>query len=171
MRGEVKIKTARLVIKKPADKDKHALVEQINDWEVVKWLADVPHPYTLADAAEWLDLTRKEELRLNIFLEDKLIGGVALEKKDDTDYELAYWLGRKYWGQGFATEAAGNLLAYGVKNLPQAKITAGYMIGNESSKNVLKKLGFKEIGRDEKYIAVHKAKIPCIEMLFAPDDI
>ena len=41
-------------------------------------LSNVPHPYTDKDADYWLGKIENEELNLNIFLYDVLIGGVGL---------------------------------------------------------------------------------------------
>ena len=41
------IKTKRLVLKKPTKKINTKLIaSQMGDWEVAKWLSDVPYPYT-----------------------------------------------------------------------------------------------------------------------------
>jgi len=50
------IKTKRLVLKKPTKKiNKKLIVSKIGDWEVAKWLSDVPYPYTEQKAEEWLN--------------------------------------------------------------------------------------------------------------------
>ena len=39
------IQTYRLIIKPPEPGDVEALVALVNNWEVVKWLVDVPYPF------------------------------------------------------------------------------------------------------------------------------
>ena len=48
------INTERLNLKKIEKKDIKILVNHLNNWNVVQWLVNVPHPYTLNDAAKWL---------------------------------------------------------------------------------------------------------------------
>ena len=84
----IEIKTDRLILKKPKTKqDKLLLVSQIGDWEVVKWLATVPYPYTYNDCEDYLKISNNDELALNIFLDNKLIGGVGLDLHNDNYYD------------------------------------------------------------------------------------
>jgi RimJ/RimL family protein N-acetyltransferase len=148
----IEIKTDRLILKKPKSKqDILSIVSQIGDWEVVKWLAMVPYPYTYNDCESYLKESNNNELALNIFLDNQLIGGVGLHLHNDNYYELGYWLGKDYWGKGYATESSKYLLEYALKKLDSPKIKSGYFIDNLPSGNVLKKLGFKEIGIEKRY--------------------
>ena len=148
----IEIKTDRLILKKPKSKqDILSIVSQIGDWEVVKWLAMVPYPYTYNDCESYLKESNNNELALNIFLDNQLIGGVGLHLHNDNYYELGYWLGKDYWGKGYATESSKYLLEYALGKLDSPKIKSGYFIDNLPSGNVLKKLGFKEIGIEKRY--------------------
>ena len=89
----IKIKTNRLLLKKPKQRDQNNLIELLNNWEVVKWLSHVPFPYTQNDARNWLKEVQRENLNLNIFLEDELIGGIGLTLDQKENYELGYLLG------------------------------------------------------------------------------
>lgn len=65
-----------------------------------------------------------------------------LAEKDD-EAELGYWLGVPYWGQGLVPEASRELLRYAFENLTLSRVWCGYFDGNEKSKRVQEKLGFK----------------------------
>ena len=65
-----------------------------------------------------------------------------LAEKDD-EAELGYWLGVPYWGQGLVSEAARELLRYAFEDLKLSRVWCGYYDGNEKSKRVQEKLGFK----------------------------
>ena len=148
----IELKTDRLILKKPKSKqDILSIVSQIGDWEVVKWLAMVPYPYTYNDCESYLKESNNNELALNIFLDNQLIGGVGLHLHNDNYYELGYWLGKDYWGKGYATESSKYLLEYALGKLDSPKIKSGYFIDNIPSGNVLKKLGFKELGIEKRY--------------------
>lgn len=139
----IEIKTKRLLIKKPQIRDKQKLILELNDREVSKWLENVPFPYLDKDADNWINSLTFNNLEFNIFLENNLIGGVGLKK----DYRLGYWLGKDYWGNGYATETGRELIEYATKELKIKKITARYMTENKNSAKVLNKLGFKEVGK------------------------
>lgn len=140
-----KIETERLVLKKLVDADKERLVSLIGDFRVSKTLSNVPYPYTLDDADEWLKIVDNEEFNLNIFLNDDLIGGIGLTPAEDDFYELGYWLGVEYWGQGYATESVMELLNYAKSNTPCEKFKANVFKENVASAKVLEKNGFKRV--------------------------
>ncbi len=46
---------------------------------------------------------------------EALIGAIGLTLDIPNERaELGYWIGRRYWNRGYATEAAGSLLMYGM---------------------------------------------------------
>lgn len=65
-----------------------------------------------------------------------------LAKKDD-EAELGYWLGVPCWGQGLVPEAAREVLRHAFEDLKLSRVWCGYYDGNEKSKYVQEKLGFK----------------------------
>lgn len=160
------ITTKRLELRKLCRDDLAALVRQINDWEVARWLSRVPYPYTMADAEAWLSHVELQELTLTIFRNDHLVGGVGLSEGDDGYHELGFWLGRDYWQQGFATEAAAALLDHARTELGLNKIKASYITGNEASANVLRKLGFERTGNIEMHCQSRAERVTCISMVF-----
>ena len=134
------IKTKRLVLKKPTKKiNKKLIVSQIGDWEVAKWLSDVPYPYTEQKAEEWLNNINYDDLLFSIFRNNSLIGGVGLSLEEDNDLDLGFWIGRDHWGKGYATEAAMGLIQYVKKEFNFKQIKACYIKGNTGSSNVLMK--------------------------------
>ena len=154
------IHTDRLILRKAISKqDKISLVSQIGDWEVVKWLANVPYPYTYNDCEDYFLISDSNQYALNIFLDNKLIGGVSLTLDGDNYYDLGYWLGKDYWGKGYATESSKKLLEYALEKLNSSKIKSGYFVDNLSSGNVLKKLGFKEVGIEKRYSDSNKKEM------------
>jgi len=160
------IKTKRLVLKKPTKKiNKKLIVSQIGDWEVAKWLSDVPYPYTEQKAEEWLNNINDDDLLFSIFRNNSLIGGVGLSLEEDNDLDLGFWIGRDHWGKGYATEAAMGLIKYTQKEFNFKQIKACYIKGNTGSSNVLRKLGFEEIGECKEYFLSRKKTMPCIKLL------
>ena len=86
--GIIKIQTEKLVLKKLVKADKERLVSLIGDFMVSKTLSNVPYPYTLDDADEWLEIVDNEEFNLSIFLNNDLIGGIGLTPLEDDFHEL-----------------------------------------------------------------------------------
>ncbi len=156
------IQSDRLVLRQIREDDFACLVAEIGDWEVAKWLARVPHPYTTRDAQSWLNTQSSEFSELNIFKDKILIGGVGLTpSKCDNRFELGYWLGQSHWGQGYATEAAQGLLAHARDQWQVSKIKASFMKGNHASAKVLEKLGFRTVGQGELFCLARNETVPC----------
>ena len=66
-----------------------------------------------------------------------------------TEVEVGYTLGRDYWGQGYATEAAGAVRDFALNGLGAERVIALIIHGNTASENVARKLGL-EYERDIK---------------------
>ena len=75
-------------------------------------------------------------------LELKLHGHTDMTERDD-ECELGYWLGKLFWGQGFMTEAAREILRHAFEDICMSKVWCGYYEGNAKSKHVQEKVGFK----------------------------
>ena len=159
----MEVKTERLVLKKITETNKVDLVSLIGDWEVSKWLSRVPYPYREKHAEEWISMVSKSPWNLNIFDSGRLCGGVGLTYLEDPrQFELGYWVGRKSWGKGIATEAAKGLIDATRESREGTSIVASYMQGNAGSANVLKKLGFKESGSGQIFCVSRQERVGCI---------
>ena len=84
-------------------------------------------------------------------LEDKnqiLMGWGGLQFLPETnETEVAYCLGKPFWGQGYATEAARESLAYGFHTLHLKEIIGLTHVENKASQNVLLKIGLHLVDR------------------------
>ena len=69
-------------------------------------------------------------------------GGISFTPERNA-YELGYNLNRKYWGKGYATEAAKALIRWAHDELGAHEFCANHANANSASGNVLKKCGFQ----------------------------
>jgi 8-oxo-dGTP diphosphatase len=154
--GFTPLATERLTLRPFAPHDAADLHRLINDWEVTRTLALVPFPYQREDAEAWiasardtlgagtachLAITGQEDGR------EILVGSVGLRlDRASRSGTLGYWIGRRYWGHGVATEAAGRLVRWGLANLDIDRITASVSTDNPASAAVLRKVGFHQTG-------------------------
>ncbi|MDD3214683.1 MAG: GNAT family protein [Eubacteriales bacterium] len=80
----------------------------------------------------------------------RVIGSVGLHPDRKRDVEnakmIGYALGEKYWGRGYATEAASAVLRYAFESLECPIVSAYHYPHNARSKRVIKKLGFSTEG-------------------------
>ncbi|WP_160116478.1 GNAT family N-acetyltransferase [Ruegeria sp. AU67] len=134
------IKTERLVLRRFRREDSSRLVTLLNDLDVVRWLTVVPHPYEAAHSTEFVDAMAAEDDAFAITQEENLIGCIS------TGSQLGYWVAKAFWGQGYVTEASRAMISRFFRS-DQQELTSGYHVGNERSKAVLSKLGFKPNGQ------------------------
>lgn len=57
--------------------------------------------------------------------------------------EIGYWIGKPYWGQGLIPEAVKALLSRCFNDLELNAVWCGYYEGNDKSRRVCEKCGFK----------------------------
>lgn len=81
---------------------------------------------------------------------NELIGCCGLRPHGEQGYELGFHLRPKFWGQGYAVEAANAVIHHAFTVLRAEGLFAGHHPNNAASKKVLAKLGFLYIG-DEFY--------------------
>ena len=139
--------------------DEASLVENANDREVWRNLRDrFPHPYTLADAAEWIRLVEAQPrppMQFGVILGDAAIGGIGLEKRADVHRktaEIGYWLGRRHWGKGIATAAVRRLTEHAFAAFDLERLEAAVFAWNPASARVLEKAGYRLEARLERSV-------------------
>jgi RimJ/RimL family protein N-acetyltransferase len=145
----VLLKTERLTLRKPCREDLAALVPLIGDYAVAKNLAAVPHPYTAADAESWLDgMTERRAADGDdwAILRSGMFTGICSVTRYQGRLSLGYWLGKSFWGMGYATEAAEAAVSYAFAAHDVFALVSGYFVDNPASGRVLEKLGFEPAG-------------------------
>ena len=146
----VMIETERLRLLTLRESDIAELVPLIGDHRVAATTLRIPHPFAEEDAREYLNSpTKANELRLGIRLRasGEFIGGIGLHPcQEHKRAELGYWIGVRYWGQGYATEAARAVVKYGFEKAQLNRIFAAHFKHNPASGKVLQKIGMKYEG-------------------------
>lgn len=148
------INTARLLLRPLRAADAEPVFRLVNDYSVAGNLARVPFPYREAMAGDWISSTHEQAARgdgyhLAITQDGTLIGciGLTINRSNPGEAELGYWLGRKFWGQGYAREAAAALLGWGFSTLGLDRVVASALIDNLGSQAVLRACGFVQTGQ------------------------
>lgn len=147
--------SARLRLRPLRQDDIPAMVGMLQDWEVVRHTATIPHPYTAGDAQAFLDLMRQRcvqrqgiALGLERTLDNRLIGVMGFGMTDDGGAELGYWLGRDYWRQGYGAEALRRLIRHVFADMGLPHLTALVHPDNAASRALLDHVGFAAHGHD-----------------------
>lgn len=79
----------------------------------------------------------------------QLIGICGLRKPtaDSQEAEIGYEIDPAFWGHGYATEAADQMMTFGFADLQLHRIWAWCIVENRASVRVLEKLGMQREGR------------------------
>jgi len=110
-----------------------------------------PHPYTKADAQNWIQsiLSMRPETNFAIDVSSEAVGGIGFELKTDVERysaEVGYWLGEEFWGQGICTSALKAATPYALEVYPLNRIFATPFSKNLASIRVLEKAGYRREG-------------------------
>jgi RimJ/RimL family protein N-acetyltransferase len=151
--------TERLSVRRWAVDDVDAVLSIYGDEEVTRFLGTAPNPIRDPEVARaWLErIVSRSEDHIGLWaLQDKVachvIGSVGLFALDGgPDIEVAYHLGRAYWGSGFATEAARGALAHGFETGGLSTIHAVAYTENAASLRVLERIGMTHRGHRRAY--------------------
>lgn len=173
----------RILLRSWQDDDVDALTEGLNNINVSKWLAAIPHPYTKQDAEEFIHYAKHTaenagNIMLAIVLKErgKVIGGTSIESinKRNGTAGGGIWLNEKYQGSGYGTEAFSLRIQYAFAELGLRRIECGYFPENKQSEKMQKKLGFQNEGIRRKHylcLATHEYVDECITGLLKEEFI
>ncbi len=135
------------------------LQRNADDFDVANGVGpEFPSPYTTEDA-QWFVNHSKDSWDSNeeysfaiVDKETKEFQGMIGFKKDGNEIKnIGYWLGRAYWGKGFASEALQATIEYIKLKFPDVREVKAYAYKyNKPSQKVLEKSGFTIIGERDK---------------------
>jgi len=125
------------------------LADNKNIWDNMRDI--FPHPYTLKDAFQFIEMVSSEDPQLTFAIEydGYFAGMISLIKQPDVyrkSAELGFWIGEEYWGKKIVSTATKKLIDYAVNNLDLNRIFARVFEYNKASMKVLKNNGFIEEG-------------------------
>lgn len=148
MDEQLEIRTARLQLRpfRPADADAFAALA--GAFEVADTMISIPHPLPPGFAAAWVGHPRPARFAVCESGTGLLVGSAELRDIDPehAQAELSFWVGRPYWGRGYAAEAGAALLRHGFGPLGLNRIYAFHMARNPASGRVLARLGMRQEG-------------------------
>ena len=170
--------TARLVLRPLRAADAPALAA---DWEVARHTQRIPHPYPegaaeafiaqvaadrAAGHADVFAITRRDD---GLFL-----GNIGLEQGDRPgEVEVGYWLGRPFWGAGYATEAVKAAVRHAFGFPDVRTVFAEIHPDNVASRRVLEKAEYERVRAEFKKIKLdlpEAVEPTTTERFFAGDD-
>ncbi len=160
----MKLKTHRLTLRPPAPADAARVSLLAGDYEVASMTATIPHPYSKAMAADWIGEVCQGDEGVVFMIEQSgaVIGCTGYRAFGADHAELGYWIGKVFWGQGYATEAVRALIAHAFDTDGFDYLLAGYFEDNPASARVIEKLGFVAQGGELRECVARGGSAQCI---------
>lgn len=145
--------TDRLVLRPFGAEDAAWAEALVSDKEIAKMTSSIPHPYPKGGALSWIASQAREfadgkAISFAITLDGEGVGTISLMdiKSDHRRAELGYWIGKPFWGNGYATEAAKAVIAFAFEELNLLRVHARHMTQNPASGRVMEKCGMVKEG-------------------------
>lgn len=160
MRDVIEIQTERLRLRPLAMSDAPRIARFAGDPGVARMILRAPIPYLDVAAEGWIMTLRAraplaEDFVFAADLEGEgLVGVIGAHRKDEGRFEVGYWFGRPYWGQGFASETLSGFLS---EARTLGALEAGHFTDNPASGRVLQKNGFAYTGETEEAYSLGRA--------------
>jgi ribosomal-protein-alanine N-acetyltransferase len=150
-----RIKTARLLLRPYTLTDATDVQRLAGDRDIASTTASIPLPYDDGVAEQWIATHHRRfeqgtglDLAITRDPDGALVGAIELRFEPEHDRaELGYWIGKPYWGRGYATEAARALVRYSFDTLGLHRIYARHFTRNQASGKVLQKIGMTHEGQ------------------------
>jgi len=160
------LQTERLLLRPPKAADISHFLPLLSDYDVSKNLSRVPYPYKEDDACGFIAYatsawTGGEDFIFAVLRKSPAayIGTCGVHPV--RGWEIGYWFGKPYWGQGYATEAVARLVAFAFEELGAEQLTAAWYHDNPASGRVLEKLGCVPDGSEERASLSRGTKVFC----------
>jgi RimJ/RimL family protein N-acetyltransferase len=146
------IQTPRLILRRWHDDDLVPMAEINADPQVMRWIRDGSVrdlDQTAGDIERWEEEWDEEGFGLfavELLASGELAGFAGLSVPRFLPevlpaVEIGWRLGRQYWGQGYASEAAHAALEFAVQDRGLDRVISISRVGNDASENVMRKLG------------------------------
>ena len=152
---EIRNSNFKVYLRTISSGDAGDIARNANDPEITRNVArfgEFPSPYTEEHALSFISSLQDKqaagiESHFSIILDGKTVGACALMGIDGQkgQAEIGYWLGREYWGRGYAKEALMLLLGFAFGRLDLGRAFARTFRSNERSIKLLNSLGFSEV--------------------------
>jgi RimJ/RimL family protein N-acetyltransferase len=111
--------------------------------------ATIPFPYAEEDALRFLEhLKNSGDSAFAMECDGELVGAIGIIG-NGAEVEIGYWVGKDYWGKGYATDAVALLIDI-ARSSGSVCLFADVFPDNPASARVLEKNGFLLAGEFEK---------------------
>jgi len=160
MKGDICIRTSRLMLRNMKLEDSDFVVELRTDENVYKYFKNREKIDKNKHILWYKNIYLKDDNRIDFvaLCNDKRIGvfGIKRENHIDSLAEISYILSSKEYNKGFAKEALESIIKYARENWKVGKIIATINKNNEMSISFIRKMGFELEKEDDMWLTYKK---------------
>lgn len=146
-----KLETERLMLRPFLLADAPEVCLLANNYEVYKTTLNVPHPYSVEMAVEWISEHENDLALRNLYHwavvskeTGSLLGCISLGFNTKRLLaEVGYWFGTPFWNKGYGTEASRRVIAFGFETLGLNRIYGRFFSNNPASGRIMEKCGMR----------------------------
>ena len=145
------INTRNLVLRPFEQSDATHVQSLAGDSHIAEMTENIPHPYDDGMAENWIEtlnpaweMKKSATFAICSGTHAELLGccGLQISMKHKRA-SLGYWIGFDYWNNGYCTEAASAVVAFGFEQLSLHRIHAQHLTRNPASGAVMRNIGMK----------------------------
>jgi [ribosomal protein S5]-alanine N-acetyltransferase len=148
--GMFRLDTERLFIRPWEDADRAAFTVMATDPEVMRYVHGGT-PYSEQEIDEFLARQARQLAEHGICMgavvekaSGEIVGVAGTQPLGESgDLEIGWWLARRVWGRGYATEAGGAAMRHVIETLGRPRAVAIIDPGNDASVRVVQRLGMQ----------------------------
>jgi len=168
----------KVILRWPKIQDAQWLFENFKKPEIASNLTSgaVEKVKTIKDEEAWIrsrSAKRRAKKGYAFMVTDKgtnaLLGTCGVNELDlkNSNCGIGYWLAKKYWGKGYATDFLNLLLKFCFDTLDMHAVYAYTADFNERSQGLLKKTGFKYCGTFREHVIFNgkRVNVPFYDLL------
>lgn len=155
----IEIITDRLVIRRPVLSDAEEINAAMNEvWHDLQlWMSWAHHgENSLEKTRAYLENAAANNMTPLVGFgkkTGKFVVSTGINIHEDGTHETGYWVAKDFLGKGYATEACAASIRFAFETMQADKVFINYFEGNEKSRRVIEKLGFRKTGVLEKHHA------------------
>ncbi len=159
MNNGVCLETERLILRPWRESDAGSLYEYARD-ERVGPIAGWPVHTGVENSREIIRevLSADETYAVTLKPDDVAVGSIGLKvggasnlELPDDEAEVGYWIGVPFWGRGYIPEATREVMRHAFEELGMETLWCGWFDGNEKSRRVGEKCGFRHVRTERKH--------------------
>ena len=148
------IRTERLLLRPLKLSDASDVQRLAGDRDVASTTRNIEHPYEDGMAEKWIRSCQEKSdagelinFAITIHCDCSFIGAISLHYDTGArQAEIGYWVGKPFWGQGYATEAVKAVIHHGLIELKLDRVYAAHFTRNPASGRVMQKAGMLHEG-------------------------